>query len=125
MFDRCPYCGTSQPEALRQGEWWRCHGCNFHVCGEWLVDDPDEYVLNETHEVLCPWCGFPVGLKQQVPEEKEFMCQGCAGTLFDEMLVSQALLLRDRESGAKFRKQLLLLLFFLAFMAFIMGNIVR
>ena len=124
--DRCPYCRAAQPPGLRdaRSEWWRCTRCNFHITAGWLVDDTEDWQLDDQLEVLCPWCGYPAGLLQEPPGQGEFPCGGCDGTLIADQLVTPDLIARDQRSGTRLRKQLLIVLVGLALMAFILAMVV-
>ena len=98
----CPYCGTAQPEALQDDDYYRCHDCNYFISREWLVGDAEEFLLNDEQSVLCPWCGYPAGMMQSFGEdgaENAVMCDGCSGTLEPDYLVTQAALVLDRNRG--------------------------
>ena len=117
-YNLCPYCGTFQRGvATEHPEYYRCHGCNYHIHPDWLVDDPDGFVLNDEECVLCPWCGYPAGLLQKVPEQGEFLCAGCTGTLIGDMLVTQAELDVERKRSMQARHYFLMIAVTLAALA--------
>ena len=95
----CPYCLTRQVGIADNNELYRCEACNYHICRMWLVTGPGEFELDNTRDVCCPWCAYPVALEQAVPGDGEFMCDGCAGTLIAEMLVTQASVAAERKQS--------------------------
>jgi len=109
-LDRCPYCGVRQVGLPPTDSYYRCHGCNLFIRADWLVDDPEQYVLNDDRNVLCPWCGYPAGIEQPVTAEEEFSCEGCSGTLVRDTLVPQFALVVDRHRGRRERHLILIIL---------------
>ena len=121
----CPYCARRQFAVVVPAELYRCPGCNFFIKGDWLVDDPLDYVLNNDRRWLCPWCAYPVAVEQEVPPENgEFQCGGCAGTLFEDMLVTQANVNAERKVSMRLRGYFILIALAVLFVVFVFGFVV-
>lgn len=121
----CIFCGTPQVGVQEGDALYRCHRCNLHLRASWLVDDLDDFVLNNEHRWLCPWCAYPVGLEQTVPPENaEFICDGCGGTLIGDMLVTQANVNMERKVSMRFRGYVFLVLAAIVAAAIVFGWVV-
>lgn len=105
--DRCAYCGTFHPPGIRERGYYRCHGCNLFIHEAWLVDEPEDWMLDSVHRLLCPWCGFPAGSEQDLRTDRETPCGGCGGSLSTDMLATQAELRIDRAAGRRNRHLIL------------------
>ena len=121
--DCCPYCNTRQIGTADEQGFYRCHDCNYFVREDWLVPDGDQYILDDSRSVLCPWCGYPAGVAQELEAEVEAMCDGCSGTIVPEMLVTQKALLVDRQRGAKERNLYLVMMIAVVVILFVLAMI--
>lgn len=121
VSDCCPYCNTRQIGAADADGFYRCHDCNFFVREDWLVPEGDRYVLDDSRDVLCPWCGYPAGVAQELTPDTEAICEGCSGTIVPEMLVTQAALVVDRQRGAKERNLFLVVLTAIVLLMLVLG----
>lgn len=84
----CPFCGQVQlpeSEAL-----WRCSGCNLFVRASDLLGEGEAPRLEAVSRDFCPWCAFPAAREHSLPQEEEFACVGCSGSLTVDMLETQA-----------------------------------
>lgn len=115
----CPYCDRFQAPSQRTDALWRCAGCHLYLSDAWLVDASPDWALDDAREVLCPWCGYPAGLRQDFAGAPSLACGGCAGTLSADMLVSQAALAVDRHQGHRFRNRILVVLFLAVVLGFL------
>lgn len=119
--DFCPYCNTRQIGAPDEDDFYRCHDCNFFVRQDWLVPEGEGYHLDDSRSVLCPWCGYPAGVAQDLPEEGVAMCGGCSGSLSADMLVTQRELVVDRNKSAKERNIYLVLVMGVLLLLLVLG----
>lgn len=83
----CPYCARVQYPL--DAEPWQCPDCNFFIRRKDMATPGQEPALDAVSRDYCPWCAFPVAQEHSVPEEEEFICAGCAGTLTADMLETQ------------------------------------
>ena len=124
---QCIYCGTPQVGGHVDDALYRCHRCNYYLRDSWLVDDIREFVLDGERAWLCPWCAYPVAIEQKVPDDRtrEFACDGCGGTVFGEMLVTQAAVNAEKKTSMNSRTYLLFVLAALGAMFVIFGWVLR
>jgi hypothetical protein len=91
--DRCTYCSAQLVPGTQR--LFRCPRCNL-----FLVRGADGMVPQQLDGVshdYCPWCAFPVAREHSLPEQGEFVCPGCSGTLTADMLETQAAIERYRK----------------------------
>lgn len=97
----CPFCGRHQLPT--DDDHWRCADCNLWVTPRDLVAPGEAPQLDDVSRDFCPWCAFPLARELSLPEEEEFVCIGCSGTLTVDTLVTQAAIdaYRKRSLGGK------------------------
>jgi hypothetical protein len=91
----CPYCGRLQTAFTEP--YRRCPGCNLFLREADLVPLGTPAALDDQSRDYCPWCGYPVAREHSLPEDEEFVCPGCSGTLTADMLETQTAIDRYRK----------------------------